>query len=605
MIQSTRCVILVLVGITVTLCSLSQVTATNVKDIAPGSQWSDPAFMVLYNGEIYFRADDKVHGRELWKSDGTEAGTVMVKDIYPGSAGSQPEWLTVSNGILYFSAYTTTNGWELWRSDGTEAGTYLFKDITPGHTATYENTSPAYMVDVNGTLYFVLDNSNPVVANRGLWKSDGTDAGTLKIAGTYLNSVGSGYIIPTDLINVNGMLFFIGNWPSLPDSRTLWKSDGTQAGTVMVSTNTARFPYGIQPAYLTAHNSDVYFAAKINNEGGAALWKSNGTDAGTVVVKDMNLSTLDGGVQFICNINNTLYFAGNTDNSNSELWKSDGSEAGTVLVKDINAGSVGSQPFGFSLHNGMVYFTANTLVYGREIWKTDGTTAGTTIVADLYPNAGTSVGLNPFFKVIESMNNNLYFIGILDNNLGQELYKLSENTLPVIWEELKISCNNHQPHIFWKTSFEINTKDFVIQASHNAINWVNIDSIPTMGNSNTTITYEYCVIDSRNPYRFYRLVQRDLDGIVTYSKTLTANCQKVAPQIRLFPNPANNIITVSNINSQDISSLEIMDVTGKKVISTSAITHSTINIKTLTKGSYFLRIISKNGSTVTRRFIKM
>jgi len=171
MIQSTRCVILVLVGITVTLCSLSQVTATNVKDIAPGSQWSDPAFMVLYNGEIYFRADDKVHGRELWKSDGTEAGTVMVKDIYPGSAGSQPEWLTVSNGILYFSAYTTTNGWELWRSDGTEAGTYLFKDITPGHTATYENTSPAYMVDVNGTLYFVLDNSNPVVANRGLWKS--------------------------------------------------------------------------------------------------------------------------------------------------------------------------------------------------------------------------------------------------------------------------------------------------------------------------------------------------------------------------------------------------------------------------------------------------
>jgi len=52
--------------------------------------------------------------------------------------------------------------------------------------------------------------------------------------------VGSGYLIPTDLINVNGMLFFIGNWPSLPDSRTLWKSDGTQAGTVMVSTNTAR-----------------------------------------------------------------------------------------------------------------------------------------------------------------------------------------------------------------------------------------------------------------------------------------------------------------------------------------------------------------------------
>ncbi|WP_232023636.1 ELWxxDGT repeat protein [Microcystis viridis] len=45
---------------------------------------------------LYFTANDNVNGQELWKSDGTEAGTVLVKNINPGSgfSGNYPRNLT-------------------------------------------------------------------------------------------------------------------------------------------------------------------------------------------------------------------------------------------------------------------------------------------------------------------------------------------------------------------------------------------------------------------------------------------------------------------------------------------------------------------------------
>ena len=84
------------------------------------------------NGTLFFTADDGVNGCELWKSDGTAAGTVLVKDIRPGSCSSCPRNLTNVNGTLFFAADDGSDGRELWKSDGTAAGTVLVKDICPG-----------------------------------------------------------------------------------------------------------------------------------------------------------------------------------------------------------------------------------------------------------------------------------------------------------------------------------------------------------------------------------------------------------------------------------------------------------------------------------------
>src|SRR5262249_48059438 len=93
-------------------------TPQMILDINPGPPSSFPRQMVAIGSTTYFNADDGVHGEELWKSDGTAAGTTLVKDIYQGSRwignsyfgydyvvnSSYPSHLTNVNGTLFFSA---------------------------------------------------------------------------------------------------------------------------------------------------------------------------------------------------------------------------------------------------------------------------------------------------------------------------------------------------------------------------------------------------------------------------------------------------------------------------------------------------------------------
>ena len=74
---------------------------------------ASPHEMTSFHGAVFFGADNGQHGRELWSSDGTEAGTVMVKDIHPGGSSS-PSDLSAAAGTLFFEARDGTHGQELW-----------------------------------------------------------------------------------------------------------------------------------------------------------------------------------------------------------------------------------------------------------------------------------------------------------------------------------------------------------------------------------------------------------------------------------------------------------------------------------------------------------
>lgn len=182
-----------------------------VKDICPINEGSSLSEMTNINGTLFFVTSDEAYGTELWKSDGTEDGTVMVKDINPEEGdGSFPSKLTNVGGKLFFVASDETNSSELWISDGTENGTTIIKDIGPGGNS----SSPSYLTNVGGTLFFVADNWTH---GSELWKSDGTTAGTVMVKDIlpyswYSGSPGYGYpsytYCPHNLTDVDGMLFF-------------------------------------------------------------------------------------------------------------------------------------------------------------------------------------------------------------------------------------------------------------------------------------------------------------------------------------------------------------------------------------------------------------
>ena len=164
-----------------------------MKNIAPDVSGSSsfPRHLTDVDGTLFFTARQHL-GRALWKSDGTESGTVMVKDLHPSTGQeADPTDLVNANGTLFFRADDGTHGVRLWMSDGTEAGTVR----TPGG---YGAVGPP--IAVGPVVVFSAADE----AGMELWKSDGTPAGTRRIGD--IAPLGSSN--PRNLTRAGDLLFF-------------------------------------------------------------------------------------------------------------------------------------------------------------------------------------------------------------------------------------------------------------------------------------------------------------------------------------------------------------------------------------------------------------
>jgi ELWxxDGT repeat protein len=284
---------------------------------------SSPGAGVALGGALLFAANDGVHGRELWRSDGTAAGSRLVRDIHPGripadpdiedcndrkslGLASNPEGLfRFRNGVL-FTADDGSTGRELWWTDGTAVGTRRVKDLRPGA----DGSSPHDLAVFRQRVYFIAATDG---AGESLWSTDGTTEGTVRVH---------------DLT--------LGGTPS-------WARSLTAAG-----------------GHL--------FVSVYNEATGEELWASDGTAEGTALVADLRPGAPSASPRYLTAAGGVLIFAADDGEHGLEPWRSDGTAAGTRRLADLSPGRDASSPGPFSILGDDILTGADDGVHGRELW---------------------------------------------------------------------------------------------------------------------------------------------------------------------------------------------------------------------------------------------
>lgn len=390
-----------------------------------GESYTDRDF-VVFKDELYFIATDGPHGLEIWKSDGTADGTVMLKDIYPGANGYlTPEfnfpYFTELNDKLYFAANDGVHGFELWETDGTEAGTQMVKDISADNIY---GSNPEHLIAFDGKLYFAgRDDAD----GYEIFSSDGTAAGTSvvkDIVSGINGSMNNGFASSIDpLFTVSGdYLYFVARVDAtLPVLKKLHRTDGTSAGTILLNNDL----YDI--ANLCDVNGTLFFYALDGVFDHSTLWKSDGTETGTEIVNTSTVYVSNIGHAFY-SFNDLLYFSGFTvDFTEYGLGKSDGTAAGTTMVHGFE--SVGSIPetYNYNAEPGSNYFFYHALTkisdfeMSVRLVQTNGTDLGTKVFSGAMP-----------FRSTAFLDGDIYFGGI-DSTAESVwgLYKITPEELAI------------------------------------------------------------------------------------------------------------------------------------------------------------------------------
>jgi len=366
-----------------------------VEDLAPGRASSDPQDLTAMNGKLFFTAWTRGHGRQLWKTTGTAASTVMLTKV-GGPDGADPQELTVADGVLFFSARDAQHGWELWKSNGTAAGTTMVRDIVPGRFG----SSPR---DIT-------------------------------------------YAVGQQLPNPpNQVLVYFSAWTPA-DGRQLWKSNGTAAGTMMITD--VNGPVGLGPEHIAPVAGTTAMFSADDGVHGREPWVTNGTTAGTTMYEDLNPGP-DGSDP--AGITPEVYVVGIL--AQLTLWyfsADDGTHGREFFIAyvgdppadlyDINPGPASSDPGAFdsvALETGLL--AATTASSGRELFDVqqpplpplvNGPQPGTaTEVARVGPGMGSNpvlattsqIGLTPLPEPVTRT----YFAGDLAGH-GRQLWQADE-----------------------------------------------------------------------------------------------------------------------------------------------------------------------------------
>ena len=373
-------------------------STSNPYVLATNVSFSSCTHRLVHNGTMYFQASTNSTGIELWKTDGTAAGTSMVKDIVSGTSSSSPSSFFVFNDEVHFSSRFTSSGVEIWKTNGTSSGTVKATNSACSHY----NCDFHSVIEYNGSFY-----------GGGHWNNNGREVLMYNSSGLSLLvdlSPGQRFSIPrmtnpSAFLVHDGWLWFLTNGnPQSGNGNCLYRSNGTAAGTTQFVCDTS--VYGLE-----LFNDELYFSRSANGKG-YELWKTDGTTSGTVMLTDIvagsGSAVGPASARLFTSSDDYLYFSVQTGTANTDhaIWRTDGTAAGTQLVKsslvaynDIVIGDV--------LYMRGQYFSTN-IDSITGLWSTDGTTNGTT----LYTNYdGDSP--NPNVGDLHNINASLYILSLI------------------------------------------------------------------------------------------------------------------------------------------------------------------------------------------------
>ena len=299
--------------------------------------------LISFRGLVYF-----VRGSELWRTDGTEAGTTRVGGF--DDDFDDVEEIVAGDDAIYIVADRRSD-WEthdVWRSDG----------AAPQRVATFvkPSTDAPRLVASDGTVYALMGVDETLAE---LWRLGPQPSRVTVVQGdmeTYTFLEASG-----------GTIYFATRRPD-----RLWRSDGTAAGT--------RPFEGVDASQL------LFLAgSRVFTFSGNGIDVSDGTSATKVTSLAPSLNDSP-----VAAIGNLLVLAIDDEAHGTELWITDGTPQGTRLVKNI-AADRGSD--GRHLHRSgdALLFSAKSELEGQEPWSTDGTLFGTRLVADVVRGRSSSM----------------------------------------------------------------------------------------------------------------------------------------------------------------------------------------------------------------------
>jgi ELWxxDGT repeat protein len=355
---------------------------------------------------------------------------LLLKDVYPGATGSSIQQIVKTSNYTFFNAEDEDADADrgLYRTDGTMGGTIKlnlsYLPDPPPSVNNYASTKAEKLTALGDKVIFAGDNLAPGYGE--IWASDGTQAGTIALERFQPTLTNRGPVY--ELAAMNGYVYY--GVVASNNKTQIRRTNGTAAGTSLLY-EFSSYTTAPEPGLFKVINGILYF--NIYDRRGAGndmVWRTDGTTAGTYQLRDMGADYFLMGF-FMEPVNGaTCFMTGKVDpvnfaSSKTTLFKTDGTPAGTVPVYDFNGVYNNNLYPSYAVIGNTVYFSAYDNVNGKELWKTDGTTAGTMLVTDIVPGAGSSSPLN-----LKNFNGQLYFSANISGTY--KFYKLEGNTAVMV-----------------------------------------------------------------------------------------------------------------------------------------------------------------------------